>query len=207
MRDERCVVVVQQWPLPFPPEVGVPVNGHHVGEVTRRRADAPAIPIEKAGVVASRVARQEAVPNMRVAVDDCEVVADDRAREQAGRRLHQFLHKFETLSRQAIAHSFGQAPELLGEALRLPVRVLGLEPCANGGAQPGIVPPCRMESCPRAHDALALRHRGRQRPLGGDHVRIPEVFEKDGQSLVSTRHSAPKQRGTSRAGMTEATWV
>jgi hypothetical protein len=49
------------------------VHGHHVGKVVRSRIDAPAVPIEDADVLEAAVARQHAVPDMRIATHDGEI--------------------------------------------------------------------------------------------------------------------------------------
>ena len=57
--------------------------------------------------------------------------------------------------------------------------LVGPGPGPHGSAQAGIVPPRRMETRARLQNTLALLHRRRQRPRGGDDVRIGEVLEQE----------------------------
>jgi hypothetical protein len=61
------------------------VDRHHVDEIIRPDADAPAVPIEEPDIVAS-VARENAVPNMRVALHNRMMGMRSAAREQTRRR-------------------------------------------------------------------------------------------------------------------------
>ena len=90
MRHERPMVMIEQWSLRPMPAVGIPVQGHHVGEVARRRADAPAIPIDQPDVV-SAIPRQESVPDVGVAVCDREIAMRVVACEETGRRVEKSL--------------------------------------------------------------------------------------------------------------------
>jgi len=64
------------------------VDRHHIRKIFGRGAEAPAIPIEKPHV-ASTVTRQEAVPHMRVAVNDRHAVSAVGARHQTPRAIEQ----------------------------------------------------------------------------------------------------------------------
>ena len=56
-------------PLHQKPAIGISADRPHVGEIFRREAEPPRVPVEQAEV-ATAVARQEAIPDMRVAVSN-----------------------------------------------------------------------------------------------------------------------------------------
>src|SRR4029079_11626472 len=134
------------------------------------RADAPGVPIEDAYIIAA-VARQEAVPDMRIAVDEREMAVRVVALRQARRRLEETLIEITAFGRQPVAKLIAKEAELVpsvGDVLR--GLVLG-GPYSDRFAEPRVVPPGRVEARIGLQDALALRHGRRHRPGGGDRVR------------------------------------
>lgn len=83
------MVAVQQQSLGPAPAIGIPMHGHHIGEVHCRRADVPCFPIDNPNVLAVCLVGQEAVPPVRIAVSDRQVAAREGPREQTGRPLDQ----------------------------------------------------------------------------------------------------------------------
>jgi hypothetical protein len=71
LQQDRMVMVEQRSFQPLP-AFRIPMDGHHVGQIAGRNADAPTIPIEPPHVVAS-IPGQEAVPHMSVTMSERDV--------------------------------------------------------------------------------------------------------------------------------------
>ena len=194
--------MIEQRPLQSAPALGIPVRRHHVGEVVRGHADAPDIPIEKPHVRAA-VARQEVVPDVGVAVDDCDIAARVDARKQTGCRLDESLVQIAPFARQTVAEPVAEGLEMASEALQHLLRGFGIRPRPDRDTETRIIPPRRMQTRPRVHDALALLDGRRQRPRRDDVVRLGQVFEQQvplfririADGVEAARHQPRRHRG------------
>jgi hypothetical protein len=189
---------VEQAGLESLPQLGVPVHGHHAGQVVRAHVDAPRVPVEQPAAVPGAVARQEAVPDVRISLDHCHVAVRLIARRQSRSGVEQALIQRTSIRRKALAHFVRETRELEGEILR-PFRSGScILPGADRHAEPRVVPPCGLAARPRANDGLALRKGRRQGPAGRHRMRIREILQQQVPSaggvipggVVTLRHDA-----------------
>jgi hypothetical protein len=131
------------------------VDRHHVGEVVGRDTKTPAVPIEET-YVGPAVARQETVPDMRVAVNDRHCTPAQGALDEARRPIEQQRIKVPSLSRRAIAEPVLELSDLVRDLSQIVIDRLPVAPIADRGAETRIVPSVRMERRPGAKDGLAL---------------------------------------------------
>src|SRR5260370_36361127 len=99
-------------------------------------------------------------------------------REEARRLIEQSLVEIAPLGRHQLAEAICEARKLFCKTSQVSVKGICVAPAPYRYAQKRIVPPRGMEARLRKHDVLALCERRRQRPLGGDKVRIRQVFEQ-----------------------------
>ena len=67
------MVMIEQMPLDATPLIGIPVQRHHVGEITRAYTDAPGIPVEDARIFTSVFSRQKDVQDVGIALNNCDI--------------------------------------------------------------------------------------------------------------------------------------
>ena len=148
------MVMIEQVTLIAPPVVGKPMQRHHVGEIVGGDINAPGGPVEEAHIVTA-VARQEHVPDMRVAVEERHVAVCVVARVQTMPFLDQPLIDSATLGGQPVTDAIGKAGEFFRELSNL--RIVRFEPSADRRTR--VVPQRGVKPRPRRDDRLALRPR------------------------------------------------
>jgi hypothetical protein len=106
------------------------MDGHHVGEVFSCYAETPYVPVEKPDI-ASAVARQEAVPHVRVAMNDGHGAAILYAPKEARRALEQQPVEVASFPAQTIAEPFLELSDLGREPPQKGVDGLGVAPTSD----------------------------------------------------------------------------
>ena len=106
------------------------MDRHHVGEVLGCDPEPPAIPVEEPDVAAA-VARQEAVPDMRVAMHDRHGAAAVGAPDEARRAVHEQRIEVASFSRQAVAEPFLELGDLALEREQILIDRLGVAPTSD----------------------------------------------------------------------------
>ncbi len=116
---------------------------------------------------------------MRVAVNDRQVARRAVARKETRRAIKKSLVEMAPLGRHELAEAVREPCKLLGEPSQIAAHGIAIAAMTRPWAQAHIVPPLRMESRSRLHNAAALLHRRRQWPGGRDDMRIGEIFEEE----------------------------
>src|ERR1700681_210189 len=115
---------------------------------------------------------------MRIAVDNCQIAARMIARQQPRCLIEQSPVEVATLRRHEFAEAIREPRKLLCEASQVPVKGIRVVPTPHRGTKTRIVPPSRVKARLSLRDAFALLQDWRQRPFGGDEMRLRQIFEQ-----------------------------
>lgn len=160
MRQERIMIERQQRLFSAAPAVGKPQHCDHVGKIGRACTDRPVFPIEDPNLLALTIVRKKAIPPVRIAMDESEVLPRIVTREQIGCRIEQSFVETSAFSGHDFAEAIDEAGELIpGKIQMLRPDFVGWTPCES--IQTWIVPQRGMQSPPCLHDAFALQECGR----------------------------------------------
>ena len=78
------MIASQQKVFRATPAIGKPQHRYHLGKIGRACADRPVLPIDEPHLFVLTIARNKAIPPVRIAMDESEVLPGIISREQRG---------------------------------------------------------------------------------------------------------------------------